>query len=43
MKATSKPIKINIFNRLPEVTNEKYLPLSEDKDCYLLLYDPSIA
>ena len=38
MKTTSKPIKINIFNRLPEVTNEKYLPLYENKDRYLLLY-----
>ena len=38
MKTTSKPIKINIFNRLPEVTNEKYLPLYENKDRYLVLY-----
>jgi len=38
VKTTSKPTKINIFNRLPEVTNEKYLPLYENKDCYLVLY-----
>jgi len=38
MKITSEPIKINIFNRLPEVTNEKYLPLYENEDRYLVLY-----
>lgn len=40
MKATSKnqKVKINIFSRLPELTNEKYLPLYENRDRYLLLY-----